>query len=286
MLISCLLLACLMLSVDHELYEKQIEKTRNFYGVTAVFLDKKNTSRECMWLRHGTVAHGAQFTHSHKQKQATAFYGKKSAVGLTMHYFPRRHQRRVGVIGLGVGTIAAYGKAGDNFRFYEINPGIIRIASTHFTFLKDSRATIEVIPGDARLSLEQESQQRFDVLVLDAFNSDSVPVHLLTKEAFEIYINHLKPDGVILVGISTYYLDLEPVIHRIAEHHGFESLCIANDRSSEGIWWANWVVVTRNKYFLNLPVIRLASSKKTTGDIKGRLWTDDYVSIYQAIDLF
>src|SRR5205807_9355570 len=129
---------------------------------------------------------------------------------------------RVGVVGLGAGTLAAYGRTGDVFRFYDINSDVVELARSEFTFLKDSRAKVEVALGDARLSLEREPAQNFDVLALDAFSSDAIPVHLLTVEAFKTYLRHLKPDGVLAVHISNRYLDLVPVVQQAARHLSLE----------------------------------------------------------------
>src|SRR5213078_3014628 len=124
--------------------------------------------------------------------------------------------RRVGVLGLGCGTLAAYGRTGDTFRIYEINPLVLQLASAEFSFLRDTPAKVETVLGDGRLSLEREPSQQFDVLVMDAFSGDSVPVHLITREAFEIYFRHLKPGGILAVNITNRYLNLEPVMERAA----------------------------------------------------------------------
>ena len=128
----------------------------------------------------------------------------------------RTSNRRAGVIGLGVGTLAAYGRAGDSFRFYELNPAVIQVASTYFRFLNESAAATEVVAGDGRLALEREPPQNFDVLILDAFSGDSIPVHLLTRQAFEVYFRHLRPGGIVAVHVTNRYLDLAPVVDALA----------------------------------------------------------------------
>src|SRR5262249_55601895 len=153
------------------------------------------------------------------------YYGTKSGVGLLLDQ-PKAAPKHVGMVGLGVGTLAAYGRPGDRFRFYEINPDVIRLAEEHFTFLKDSQAEIDMVVGDARLSLERESPQNFDLLVLDAFRSDAVPAHLLTEEAFAIYLKHLRPEGVLAFHVTNRHLDLEPVIRGAAQRFDLHAVKI------------------------------------------------------------
>src|SRR5690606_260580 len=152
-----------------------------------------------------------------------------SGLGLALRHFPRQQNQRIGLLGLGVGTVTAYGKPGDYIRIYEINPQVKQIAETPFTYLAHSEAQVEIVMGDGRLSMENEAPQGFDFLIMDAFSSDAVPVHLLTKEAFEIYQRHLKPDGVILVNISNRYLDLRPVVENAARLFGFKSHTIDSE---------------------------------------------------------
>jgi hypothetical protein len=179
--------------------------SRNFYGMLGVFPQNlDDPERAAYVLRHGRVIHGIQFRAADKGHLPTSYYGPASGIGLAIVRNPRRsglegaRTLRIGGVGLGAGTIAAYGEPGDSIRFYEINPEVIRIATSgaYFTYLKDSRAQVEVIPGDARLSLEREldrgEPQKFDVLAIDAFSGDAIPVHLLTVEAFQTYLKHLS----------------------------------------------------------------------------------------------
>src|SRR5204862_189610 len=135
----------------------------------------------------------------------------------------------IGVVGLGTATVTTYGKTGDYIRIYEINPQVRQIAQTRFTYLSNCEARVEIVLGDARLSLEREEPQQFDILVLDAFSSDAIPVHLLTKECFAIYQRHMKPDGVICVHISNRYLTLQPVVLGLADHFQFPCAIIDDD---------------------------------------------------------
>ena len=142
---------------------------------------------------NGTIDHGLQFLSPARRDLPTTYYGPDSGIGITLKAAGATSPLNVGVIGLGVGTLAAYGRQGDRYKFYEINPLVVQLANQEFSFLRDSEAKIDIVLGDGRLSLEQEPPQGFDVLVVDAFSGDSIPVHLLTREAFELYFRHLKP---------------------------------------------------------------------------------------------
>ena len=158
------------------------------------------------------------------------------------------------------------------------------LAETWFTFLDSCEAAVEIVMGDARLSMEAEEGQEFDVLVLDAFNSDVVPVHLLTKEAFEIYLRHIRPDGVIALHVSSRYLDLHSVVWRLADHLNLKSAWIENDHDDEnGIFAADWILLTKNEEFLNLRAIRRASQAPDTDYEEMDLWTDDHVNVFQIL---
>ena len=191
------------------------------------------------------------------------------------------------MVGLGTGTMAAFGRAGDYLRFYEINPQVQRVANSWFTYLPHCPAEVEVAPGDARLSLEREPPQHFDLLVLDAFSSDAVPVHLLTREAFDAYQRHLNPNGVIAVHISNQYLDLEPVVVNVARHFGYQLAAIDYDDSDdEGDWWlysSTWILLSRNRQIINSPAIHAAAYPVQTNNIKVTLWTDNFASLFQIL---
>ena len=184
---------------------------------------------------------------------------------------------------MGAGTLASYGRPGDNYRFYEINPLVIKVANTQFTFLRDSKAKVQVVLGDARLSLEREPKQNFDVLAVDAFSSDSIPVHLLTKEAFLLYFHHLNDRGVLAVHVSNRYIDLEPVVARAAEALGKEARVVdSDDNESQALSAASWVLVSGSHEFFESPLIEHAARPIETGS-KLRLWTDDYGSLYTLL---
>ena len=264
---------------------------RNFYGVLSV-VDYRADDPEWRYqvLQHGRITHGLQFTAPDKAQLITSYFGPKTGLGLALRNFPRQRNQRIGLLGLGVGSIAAYGKPGDYLRIYEINPHVRDIATKPFTYLAGSQARTEVVMGDGRLSMENEPPQDLDFIIMDAFSSDAVPVHLLTREAFDIYLRHLRPDGAILVNISNRYLDLRPVVENAARAIGFQSLHINNDpeadENEDGSWWlygSTWMIVSRNAGFLSLPALRQAASPPAAQANDVRLWTDDYASMFRIL---
>lgn len=181
-----------------------------------------------------------------------------------------------------MGTIAAYGSEGDTFRFYEINPNVRRFAEDPFTFLSDSPASTEVIMGDARLSLEAEDGQNFDLLVLDAFNGDSIPIHLITRETFSIYLRHIKKDGIIAVNISNRYLDLLPVMQKVADHFQLHiaKVYVSTDQDNLATQaGSQWVLIGMKKEIDSILENENASVPYIRKDI--RIWTDDYSNLLQ-----
>jgi len=259
--------------------------SRSFYGVLRVVAyEEHDAERMHRTLQHGRISHGSQFADEARRGQPTTYYGEASGVGLALRHLARDSSRRVGVVGLGVGTIAAYGQEGDHYRFYEINPQVLDLATTTFTYLLDSPADCVVVLGDARLSLEREEAQRLDVLALDAFNSDAIPVHLLTREAFEIYLRHLKPTGVLAVHTSNRYVDLLPVVHALASHFGLGAAVIdSDDDDDELVDACVWVLLTKNREFLRSEPVRQAASPEDEMPPPCRLWTDDYSNLFRSL---
>jgi spermidine synthase len=193
--------------------------------------------------------------------------------------------RHAGLVGLGVGTLAVYGRPGDTLRFYDINPAVEPVAREHFSYLDRSTADVKVILGDARLVLEDElarqGSQQFDLLVLDAFSSDAIPIHLLTREAMAVYLAHLKPNGVIAVHISNSHLKLGPVVEGLARHYGMIAATIADDPPNED-WWVyptTWVLLTRNFAILSDPSIADVTSAREPEPVIVD-WTDDHASLF------
>jgi SAM-dependent methyltransferase len=255
---------------------------RNFYGALRIQEFKIGLQLPYRSLVHGTIEHGAQYLSFPENRNPTTYYGRRSGAGLALR-FCCDGPKRVGVIGLGTGTLAAYGKPGDSFRFYEINPQVIAVANGWFTFLKQSPAKTEIIVGDARLSLESEPSQQFDVLAVDAFSGDSIPVHLLTREAFAVYFRHLKPKGILAVHTSNTYLKLAPVVKLLAEDADYTTRLISSEEeTSMMVSPADWVLVTRNQEFLNKPET-FAGSETITIPPHLRLWTDDYNNLLEIL---
>lgn len=260
--------------------EDTVLQVRNFYGTLTVSQAMDETDGALIrTLYHGTIEHGTQVFSADLRKAPTSYYAHDSGVGLALDLCCGTRPRRVGMIGLGTGTLAAYGRRDDVFRFYEINPQVEPIAQHLFTYMRESAADIALVRGDARLSLAAEPPQRYDVLVIDAFSGDAIPVHLLTSQALELYRRHLQPDGIMAFHVSNQFLDLAPEVKQQAEHAGMQSVLItsaANDELAEDN--ADWVLVTANTRFLARPELKAGQSQANA--IPGlRLWTDDYNSL-------
>jgi spermidine synthase len=260
--------------------------SRNFYGVLRVLEIFPDDPLHGFRLINGNINHGVQLVDPVMKNVPTSYYGEDSGIGVVMRDFPRQQNRRIGAIGLGIGTIAAYARAGDTISFYEINPQVEQIARKHFTYLEQCAGNVQVVMGDARLSLERESSHKFDVLVLDAFSSDAIPAHLLTAEAFTNYFRHLAPDGVIAIHVSNAHLDLFPVATGIAKHFHTLMLNILSQPPSMRFIFtdSNWILISRNEQFMNSPeVLTHATSMPEQESAESILWTDDYVSLLKIL---
>jgi len=262
---------------------------RNFYGILTVLADSQS-GNELRVLKNGRVLHGSQFTSAALRRFPTSYYGPHSGVGLALLHHPARvagQPLRVGAIGLGVGTVAAYGRPGDYFRFYEINPADIQFAYSenheYFTYLRDTPARVQVIEGDARIQMEEELRnrepQKFDLLVVDAFSGDSIPVHLLTQEAFAVYLAHLRSeDGVLAFHISNDAVDLRPVVAAAASHYKLRAVLIQGGNEDPGTSLSSWVLVGETA---TLSGIAPQGSDLVVG--KPVLWTDDFSNVFQIL---
>lgn len=274
-----------------------IEMCRNFFGVLRVIDEDKGDPRYHRYtLMHGRIQHGFQYQSSFRRNWPTTYYGPGSGVGLALRYHPKRAQDpskslRIGVVGLGTGTLASYGLQGDYIRFYEINPEVVRLARQYFTFLKNCSARVEIVPGDARISMVQEKERgefgQFDVLAIDAFSGDAIPVHLLTRECMEIYRAHLKPDGILALHVSSRYFDLVPVARGLADwqpEQGARAVLISCPSTlSEGINASDWVLATANQEFLNAEEVRQAVRPWQDQRLPPQLWTDDYSNLFRLL---
>ena len=261
--------------------------SRNFYGTLRVKDSGPETSETAMRrLMHGVIMHGEQYLNPKKSQRLTTYYTESSGVGMAVKYFYETNAEsptRVGVVGLGTGTLAGYARKGDITRFYEINPQVIEIARRDFTFISGSKGQVDTVLGDARLTMEREAPQLYDVLAIDAFSSDAIPVHLITREAMAIYLKHIKPDtGVIAFHVTNRFLKLAPVVKQIADTYGLHTALITDDETDGDASRTDWVLVTRNKKLL-----AHESIKEETSDIKEipglRLWTDDFNNLVQIL---
>jgi spermidine synthase len=287
-LVSIWLVAGLALIVE-AVHSRQdvINIHRNFFGTLKVSeLYSTNPQRHQYLLNNGDVIHGFQLLRKDLMKLPTSYYGENSGGGLAMRYLTGEKGRKIGIIGLGTGTLAVYGKKDDVIRFYEINPAIIRIAKEQFTFLSETEARIEILEGDARLLLEREKTQHYDLLIVDAFSNDSIPVHLLTIEAIKLYFKHLNPNGILSIHLSNRYLDLRPVIRTAAEELKVEWGLI-EDTSPTSEYFRTlpsiWMLMSRNDQFFKLPSIKKTVNRKNIAVSRVRLWTDDYTALFPLI---
>lgn len=262
--------------------ENALALRRSFYGSLRVVQSPLAGPEQTRTLFHGTIEHGSQFLWPPQRFHATTYYGPDSGIGIVLREcFPG--PKRVGVVGLGVGTLAAYGHAGDTFRFYEINRQVMDIAQSLFFYLRETRAHIEIVEGDARLSIERESEPPFDALAVDAFSGDAIPLHLLTRQAVALYLKHLKRDGVLAFHVSNDYLDLAPVVRQLAEEAGYHAVLARNHADdSEQILAADWVLVTNNSIVLENPSVKV-HAEPIASRAGLRPWTDDYNNLLQVL---
>ena len=274
---------------------KEISVQRNFYGVSKVLLKENKLS-----LYNGTVVHGFQAINPENQKFyniPTAYYANNSAFGIINKLFRSYRNNKplkIGVIGLGIGTVAAYGKKGDKFDFYEIDPQISNIAFTKFGFLKNTKANVNVIPGDGRLSLKKQPAQNYDIILVDVFSGDSIPVHILTKEAIEIYIKHLKKDGLILIHTSNDYLNLTLVIKNLALDLKLNDIDINTKNDNKFSYDSTYCVLSKESWIIDkitklnfkkeYPYTNYFIESKTDKINKNFVWTDDYSNLFSILN--
>jgi len=272
-----------------------VEARRNFFGVLRVLeLYKDSPGEHQFSLMHGRIEHGFQFQDSEMRHWPVAYYGPDSGIGLSILRHPHRlegRELRIGVIGLGTGTLAVYGQKGDVIRFYEINSEVVRLCDKYFTYRKDTPARTELVLGDARVSLERERQgnesQQFDLLAVDAFSSDAIPVHLLTRECFQIYRYHLKEDGILAFHITNRYFDLSPVVRNL--------LPDASGQNMQALWFhdlgngtqrtdrTDWVLLSSNSRFLADPEVARNITPWKGPAPPWLIWTDDYSNLFGLI---
>jgi len=270
---------------------------RNFFGVLRVLEDERNNPSEHRTvLMHGRIEHGYQFSAEDKRYWPTSYFGPNSGVGIAIRCHPgrldpRKRHLRVGVVGLGTATLAAYGEEGDYIRFYEINPAVLELSNRYFTYRKDSPARVDVVAGDARISMERERSRgesgQFDVLAIDAFSSDAIPVHLFTRECYQTYWYHLKTDGILALHISSRYFNLSPVIRSLAEQdlERKPQAVLVDDPGNrmQETDATRWVLVTPNREFLSNYEVKAAVNPWAGEDSKRLVFTDDYSNLFSLL---
>lgn len=263
-----------------------VQRWRNFYGILRVS-ERSDPNGTILQLTHGRIRHGFQYLKELQRRWPTSYYGAQSGVGIALKAMTEPN-RKVAVIGLGTGTLAAWGRPGDTFRFYEINPDVEQVARTKFSYLKDSAAHTEVILGDARVQLEHElaagQSHDLNLIAVDAFSSDSIPLHLLTAECGDVYRKRLAPGGVLLLHISNRTLDLEPIAKGLAHYLNWQAaMVIAPKDEKTGESSSTWVIISSDPNFLQRPGVHDEISGWTINARAPILWTDDFASLWPIL---
>jgi hypothetical protein len=231
-------------------------------------------------MRHGRINHGEQYMAPELRREPTAYYCEKSAIGRAIRSLPQDRALKLGVVGLGTGTLATYGRSGDEMRIYEINEQVLELARSEFSYLADSPATITAVMGDGRLMIEREPPQQFDLLAMDAFSGDSIPTHLLTLEAMKTYFSHVKPDGLLALHITNRYLDLRPVMASAAEHFGKVALIYDLNPDDDDLYCrsSSWVLMMSPERAASLPAT-LQDGERLVTPAGFRPWTDSFSNL-------
>ncbi|MGI9440958.1 MAG: fused MFS/spermidine synthase [Rubripirellula sp.] len=269
--------------------DETVIQRRNFYGVLRIDVEEAGDNDQLgRALYYGHTLHGFQFINHALSRKPTTYYSPDSGLALALAALGENEQPlRVGVVGLGAGTSAVYGREGDYFHFYEINPVVIKLAKSPFTYIKDSPAEIEITLADARVALERQPGQNYDLLVLDAFSGDAIPAHLLTMEAFEIYEKHLRKDGVIAIHISNRYLNLYPVVSGLAKGNGYSLICIDtehDDDAGQDEAGSSWCLLSTDGSLLKRPKMLALKSDDYYNDRPAIQWTDQYSNLLHVLD--
>jgi len=283
-----------LLGTDPNASVVTIFRARNFFGLVSVeHRSPGDRAWESYALRSGRILHGQQFAdQARRNTTEVGYYSPKSGCAAAIFYQQARLKAcRIGVVGLGVGTLAAYARSSDYVRFYEINPQVIDIARRYFHFLEDCQSPHDIVLGDGRLQLERELREsngtgnQFDILMLDAFSGDAVPSHLLTTEAIAIYKRHLAPGGILVLHITNTYLDLFPVVKRLAAEHGFQLTRIYQPEESESlVYRSDYALLTTDEEFIRrnpAAIDDLPAELRTERTVP--LWTDRYHNLFQIL---
>ncbi len=268
------------------IHGKLLDRQRSFFGIHRVTLDPTGHFRQ---LVHGNTIHGRQSIDPATKDEPLSYYHRKGPIGQIFTYGNQAGIfKRVGIVGLGAGTLAAYGQPGQNITYFEIDPVVKNIAQNKelFTFLSDSRANMDIVLGDARLTLADVPDGSLDLLVLDAFTSDAIPIHLMTLQAFQIYKRKLAPDGMLAINISNRYLDLEPVVARLAKELQWrcwtQFMSLTSEERDQGMSDSQWMLLGAAS-----PRIEATAAKGiwTTATFKPKtpLWTDDFSNLLSVV---
>lgn len=254
--------------------------TRNFYGTLRSWDSMTPGGFRIRQFVHGAIKHGEQFLDPARRREPTSYYSPRSGVGMALRAW--KGTARVGVVGMGAGAITVYGRPGDYYRLYEINPSVVDVARAEFTFLQDLRAKYDIVLGDGRLNLEREPSNQFDFMILDAFSGDAIPAHLITREAVAIYLRHLRPGGVLAFNATNRYLNIVPVVADLAHAEGLTALHVRDEeppRNPDGYSSTDWMIVTANRQILEEPLLSRAAEVVPPRP-GARLWTDDFNNLY------
>ncbi|MBL8483254.1 MAG: fused MFS/spermidine synthase, partial [Rhodocyclaceae bacterium] len=259
-----------------------LRMARNFYGtLLTVDVHREDPADDVRQLYHGSIKHGEQYLAAERRMEPTTYYGATSGIGLAI-LNSRTPNKKVGLIGLGAGTLAVYGEPGDVYRFYEINPQVIDFARDEYSFMRDSRARVDTVLGDARLSLEAAAPENFDVLAIDAFTGDSIPAHLITREAMQVYMRHMAPRGIIAFHVTNKFVRLAPMVELIARDLGLATALIHDEAENSDLRRTDWVLVAQDASVLAAAPF----ASRTTHDpapARLKLWTDDFNNIFDVL---
>lgn len=262
-----------------------LASTRNFYGTLRVHqLNSRDPKLNSLVMRHGQIRHGHQFIDPDRRRLPTSYYTPLGGGGIAILQHRSEAPQRVGVIGLGTGTLAVYARPNDYYRMYEINPAVVSMAKEYFTYLSECRSKVDLVVGDGRITLEQEEPQQFDVLVLDAFSGDAVPAHLLTLECGELYLKHLKDDGILACHITNRHVDLRPVCAGLATHFNLKALAVLGDKDREtSASTSVWVLLSRQQD--SLQTLKLGRARQVTLGSNPVVWTDSFTNLLSVMHL-
>ncbi|MDG1874183.1 MAG: fused MFS/spermidine synthase [Mariniblastus sp.] len=282
--LSVIILKCEWSGVNEDTFAKY----RNFYGTLRVDIENiGNSDLQGYGLYHGNTFHGFQFTNPEMSTNPTTYYAHSSGLGAAFkHLHQNNESLRVGIVGLGTGTTAIYSRENDYFHFYEINPLVIKIAENTFSYLGSSKGKVKTTLADARIAMEREENQKYNLIVLDAFSGDGIPAHLLTTEAFDVYKKHLSPNGIVAVHISNRYLNLFPVVAGTAGHHNLEMVYIEylqDDDSGMEEASSDWILLTNNQEFIGDEEVQELSQDPRNYYQSPIKWTDQYSNLIEVM---